>query len=185
MEFQMSTSNVVFREFHRMLTTRYPFHGDDPVQVSQVISFLTEAHEKISDLPLTEETQQMVALLPNWLEKYAAYPLQDALIPKADLVWQQKYLGSLGDKLWHEHVDHRELHYADHAFKHGPLEQAAAEVTGDADSAHRLDKAAKAKSERAESKRSEAIGKAAMQHAVPLGKIAKGTRVFKSERKWR
>lgn len=185
MALQMNTSIVAFREFHNMLTTRYPFHGDDPAQVSQVAAFLTEAHEKVSDLPLSKETQEKVGLLPTWIAEYAAVPTQDALVPKARLVWQHKYLGSLGDKLWHEHEDNQELYYQDHAFKHGPLEQAAPEVTGNYNPANRFDEAAKAKSERAETKRNEAIAMAAVQHAVPLGKIAKGKRVFKAERKWR
>ena len=185
MDLQMNTSNVAFRELEHMLTNRYPFHGDDPAKVSEVIAFLTEAHEKFEGLPLSEETQEMVALLPTWVAKYTAVPQQDALVPKADLVWQHKYLGSLGDQLWHEHEANKELYYQDHAFKHGPLEQAAPEVTGDTQPANRFDEAAKAKSQRAEVKRNEAIAMAALQHAVPLRKIAKGKRVFKAERKWR
>ena len=180
----MNTSNVSFRAFHKMLTREYPFEGDESVKVRQVAAFLLEVHQKISELALSEETKEMVNTLPTWLKHYETCH-ENALVAKADLVWIHTYLARMGSELWREHAENKEQHCANHAFKNGPLQPSTAEVTGDFNAAASIDQGEKLKSERANSKRFEAVGKAARAHAVPIGVANKGRRVFpKPVRKW-
>ena len=180
----MNTSNISFRALHKMLTVSCPLDDDEPVKVSQVTSFLFEVHQKISELALSSETQEMVGTLPMWLKHYETCH-ENALVAKADLVWIHTYLARMGSELWREHAENKEQHCANHAFKNGPLQPSTAEVTGDFDAAASLDQGEKLKSERANSKRFEAVGKAARAHAVPIGVANKGRRVFaKPVRKW-
>lgn len=192
MDSRISASNSTLRELNILLNPEQPLLEENETEVGVVTSFLKKVHATMLDLVVDHNTKEMIGIILTWINGYEAVP-EWHLITKTDISEQFDKLNHMATIIRNDLLVHENQFREVCAFKHGMEDGAHPEVTGSKNPHEHLFTSPKviSKREREADKLVTAIGKAAINECIPIGRgsstSAKRTHRFfpKPERKWK
>ena len=192
MDSLVSKSNSTFRELNKLLNREQSLLEEETTEVGTVTSFLKKVHAKMLELVVDDHTKDMIGIIATWIHGYEAYP-EKHLISKTDISQQFDNLDNIATTLWNDHLLHEHNFREACAFKHGMEDSPHPSVAGLKNPHEHLFTSPKVitKRDREASKRATAIGQAAIDESIPIGRgsviAAKRNHRFfpKPERKWK